>query len=301
MADYILHLVIMLSIYAMLTYALNLLAGEGALLAFCIGALWGAGAYGAALTSMARSSAPYVQDLALAGSAGLELTLPMALLCGAAAGLVAGLLSLRFRNDAFVLATLAIQALAVGAAENLDHITRGTAGLYGIPEPMMFGQALGLPGLALVALGCVTGVVAAVLHLRHSRAGIELRALRDNEDAASALGVAPTRRYLTTFAVSGAIAGLAGGLYVGRAAYIDPASFALSESILVVTALLLGGRGTRFGPLLGAAALVLIPELLRFVGIGIDQATALRNALLSGLLILLVFHRPRGFVASRAP
>jgi branched-chain amino acid transport system permease protein len=299
MADYLAHLVVMLSVYAMLVYALNLIAGDSGLLAFCLAGFWGVGAYAAALASIVRGGAPYVTDLALAGGAGFELTLPLAAAAGALTGFIAGLASLRFRGDVFILATLSVQALIVSILESADSVTRGPAGLYGIPPPALFGLPLNIQILSLFSAGVAIVTIIALAWLRGTSLGLQLRALRDHERAACALGVPPTRRYLVAFAIAGAVAGLAGGLYVGRAAYIDPASFGLPESILLVTALLVGGRGVVLGPLAGTAVLVLVPEALRFVGLDVNHAAAIRSAMLGALLVCLVFLRPRGLARER--
>lgn len=296
MADYLLHLAVMLSIYVLLTYSLNLLAGEAGLLAFCTASFWGVGAYAAALASVGRAAPPYLEDLGITGAAGLEWTLPLATAAGMVVGLLAAAAALRFRNDMFILATLAVQALGVSLFENSGALTRGPAGLYGLPAPALFHTEVPLAGYASLAGAVAAAVAVAHGWVRHTRFGVQLRALRDHEPSANALGVPPTRRYLAAFAISGAVAGLAGGLYVGRIPFIDPGSFGLSESILLVTALLLGGRGTPYGPLLGAAVLVLLPESLRFVGAGLEQSAALRSALMGLALVLLMFLRPRGLL-----
>src|SRR4028118_754856 len=103
MAEYIAHLVTMAAIYIILVYALNLVAGEGGLLAFCFGGIWGIGAYAAALSMIGSTQAPYIDSLALTGRATLEVAAAVAMACGSAAGLLAALLTLRLRGDSFVL------------------------------------------------------------------------------------------------------------------------------------------------------------------------------------------------------
>ena len=294
MSDYLIHLTVILSAYVILVYSVNLLVGDGGLLAFCGAVFCGAGAYAAALAGIGRAAPPYVSTLAFAGTGGLEVSLLVSMLSGVVAGLVTAAVTLRFRGDVFVLATLAMQTFVVSLFDNADSMTRGPAGLYGLASPVLAGHPIDLSDFAVVAVVLAATVAAGFNKLRQCRFGVQLRALRDDEAAAGALGVMPNQTYLGAFAIAGAAGGLAGGLYSNRAAYIDPNTFGVSESILLVTALLLGGRGTKFGPLLGATVLVLTPEAFRYVGMNLDQAAALRNALLGFVLIILTFLRPGG-------
>lgn len=300
MTDYVAHLVALLAIYVALVYALNFVAGEGGLLAFCFAGIWGIGAYAAALAAIGRSGLPYVDALAVAGSYGLEVALPVAAAAGLMAGLLAAAASLRFRGDSFILATMAVQTLLISGLANADGLTRGTSGLYAIPAPVLFGETFdSLRSYAAFAVLVAGSMSLALVALRPSRFGVSLRALRDSERRAMSLGIAPNLTYAAAFALAGAVAGVAGALYVGRISYIDPTAFAMPESIVLVTALLVGGRGTRLGPLVGAAVLTIVPELLRFVASTSQEAASWRNVILGGLLVLLMFLHPQGLAGER--
>lgn len=297
MDAYAAHVVSVAGIYLVLVYALNLLAGEAGLMVFCLGGMWGIGAYTAALLLVGGSGMPFVPDLAFAGDVGLEVAFPAAMAAGGAAGLIAALAVLRFRSDVFVLATMAVQTIFVSLLENAAVVTRGPAGLYGVPAPRLGGVAITGDAALAGMVGTVAFVVAAgLINIRQSSFGLHLRALRDNEKAAAALGVPPARRLAAAFVLAGLAAGAAGTLYVCVIGYVDPMSFGLHESILLVAMLLIGGRGTVLGPLAGVCTLVLIPELLRHLGLPDDNAAAWRNVILGASLVGLAFARPQGLL-----
>jgi branched-chain amino acid transport system permease protein len=300
--EYIAHLITLLSVYVILTYALNLIAGEAGLLTFGLGSIWGIGAYAAALAGIRASHLPFLSDLSLIGSFGFGTAMIIAAAAGAVAGIVTAILVLRFRGDVFVLATLAVQALFIGALENLSSITRGTLGLYGLPPPTLFGVTLdaGPPFAGLAAIVAVL-VVLVFLTLRGSAFGLSLRALRDNERSAASLAIPPNLRFAVAFAIAGSAAGVAGALYSSEISYIDPNSFSVSDSILVVSMLLVGGRGTVWGPLVGAVIFVSIPELLRYVSWNGSDVAGWRNIIFGVLLVVLVFLRPQGLLGVRQP
>jgi branched-chain amino acid transport system permease protein len=290
----------MLAVYVALVYALNFIAGEGGLLSFCFGGIWGIGAYATTLAMIGRSGLPYVDALAVTGAYGLEVAIPIAAAAGLAAALLAAAASLRFRGDSFILATLAVQTLLISALSNANSLTRGASGLYAIPAPVLFGETFGSLGSYAIFAGLVAASMSVgLMLLRPTRFGLSLRALRDSERRATSLGIAPNMTYALAFALAGAVAGVAGALYVGRVSYIDPTAFAMPESIVLVTALLVGGRGTRLGPLVGAAVLTIVPELLRFVASTSQEAASWRNVILGGLLVMLMFLRPQGLAGEK--
>ena len=98
------------------------------------------------------------------------------------------------------------------------------------------------------------------------------------------------------FFLSAAVAGLAGTIYASYVSYIDPTSFTLDESIFIISALFIGGIGNTQGPILGAIFVVLLPELLRFVGLPDSIAANLRQIIYGLALILVMYYRPQGLM-----
>jgi len=136
-----------------------------------------------------------------------------------------------------------------------------------------------------------------VVQLARSPFGRVLRAIRDDEVFTKSLGKAIYRYKISTFAVSGSMAALAGGLYAYYMTFIDPTSFTIMESILILSMVIIGGAGSRWGPLVGATVLVILPEGLRFLGLPDSVAGNLRQVIYGVLLIVIVIFRPKGLVA----
>ena len=126
-----------------------------------------------------------------------------------------------------------------------------------------------------------------------------LRAIRNDELSVQALGRNTTRLKVSAFFISAAFAGLAGVLYASYMSYIDPTTFTLEESIFILTALFIGGIGSRvWGAVLGAAVVVILPELLRFVGLPDAVAGNLRMVIYGLAIIVLMFIKPQGLAGN---
>jgi branched-chain amino acid transport system permease protein len=102
-----------------------------------------------------------------------------------------------------------------------------------------------------------------------------------------------------TFAVSGALAGLAGAMYAHYITFVSPEAFDVHASIYILSMVLIGGMGTLWGPLLGAAVLVIVPELLRFLPVSSTELGPLRQIIYGLILVVFCFSRPRGLVGGR--
>ena len=136
------------------------------------------------------------------------------------------------------------------------------------------------------------------MRLASSPFGRVLRSIREDEPFAASLGKNTLRFKVTAFAVSAALAASAGGLYAHYNTYIDPSSFTVMESILVVSMVIVGGAGSLWGPVIGAVVLVSLPEALRFVGLPVSVAANVRQILYGGLLVIMIMFRPRGLVGT---
>ncbi|MEI6177637.1 MAG: branched-chain amino acid ABC transporter permease [Verrucomicrobiota bacterium] len=299
MGNYVLHLVVMLGIYSILAYSLNLVTGFGGLIVFCHAAFYGIGAYAYTLLSLGGEGTRMAGDLLF--SAKLPF-LPAMLTAGLCAVFIASLIggvALRFRGDFFIFATLGFQMIVFAVLYNWTELGRGAFGIYGVPRPQVFGWKVHELWEYALLVGVVNAAVLPVLFVIYrSPFGLSLKALRDNERAAESLGIAASRQHLSAFVMAGGCAGLAGALFASYVTYIDPTSFGLSESIFLVSLLLLGGSGNRVGPILGAAVMLLLPEVLRFVGMPSSIAPNVREIIYGLTLILLMYSRPQGLAGS---
>lgn len=286
--NYLLHLVVLVEIYVILTLSLNLMVGYGGLLTFAHGAFFGLGSYLYTL---------------LVIDAGLSFPIALVLAVGGATllGLLVSLASLRFRGDYFVLTTLAFQIIVFAALYNWVSVTRGPFGISGIPRPTIGGIRLeSLQSYSIFGLAVSLLLMAFLFVVFRSPFARSLKSIRDDEIAATALGKSVLSYKIRSVAIAAACAAVVGSLYATYIRYIDPTSFDLNQSILLLSMVILGGTGNFRGSIVGALLLVLFPEFLRLLPIPDAVAANLRMVLYGVLLILLMRFRPQGLAGSYA-
>jgi branched-chain amino acid transport system permease protein len=239
--------------FGLLAVAFNLLLGEMGFLSFGQATFNGVGAYAAA-------------RVLIDAHAALPLALAVALAAGAVTAAIIGALAITGRGVYGVMLTFAFNEMAYYIAFQWRDVTGGDNGLRGIPRPDVFGIALDDPTryyyfTALVVLLAF----AAVLRINVSPFGAVLRAIRENEDRARAIGYRVRRFKIAAFAISGALSGLAGGLYAELYRFVPLQAIDLDTSTNVVVAVLLGGAGSPYGALLGAAIFTVLSNSLSHV------------------------------------
>jgi branched-chain amino acid transport system permease protein len=222
--------------------------------------------------------------------------------CAAITAFGIGLIALRMRGPYFAIVTLSFGVIAQILAVNLVDLTNGPMGISGIgatPASLMgfavpWGSEVVCYGM-LVVLVFLSGLV--TFALRESKYGRAWRALRDHEDLAAAIGIPDFRMDLLALVISAAIAGVAGGVYAFYTSVVAPDDvFSFSFVIAMLIPVVLGGRGTIIGPIIGAFIYAFAPEYLRI-------AQDWRLPIFGLLLVLLVILAPEGLVvlAMRAP
>jgi len=273
----------MINIYIILTVSTNLLVGMANLLSIGQAAFYGIGAYLAVLSLMILKI-PLIPTILLVmfGTALLSLLIAYP--------------SLRLKGDYFVLATLGFQLIVFTILYNWVSVTRGPYGIPGIPAPKLFGL-IPISGIIpfLIFSSIIVGLVIFIFYkLIHSPFGRVLKGIRDDELAVLSLGRNVTAFKVWAFVISSAFIGIAGIIYATYVSYIDPTSFNLDEAIFILAACLIGGTGNTRGPVVGAIFVVLLPELLRFVGFPDSVAANLRQIVYGSSLVVLMFFRPQG-------
>ncbi len=282
--QYVLHILTLVCIYNILAVSLEVLVGRAGFLSVAHAAFYGLGAYTSALLAV-QAGVPFL----VGNLAGVAVAV--------AISLVVSLPSLRVHDDYFVIATFAFQVILFSIFKNWMGLTQGPLGIPGIPRPVIFGWHVTthLDFLILaVAFACFAYFV--VWRLTCSPFGRVLHAIREDEVFAKAVGKNTLYFKMTAFAVSAALAASAGSLYASYITYIDPSSFTVMESILIISMVIIGGAGTLLGPLVGAFVLVTLPEALRFVGLPDAVAANLRQIIYGSLLVIMMMFRPRGLV-----
>ena len=281
--EYLLHIIIMLDIYVMLVLSANLTIGMANLLTLCQAAFYGIGAYIGTFFLM-QFNLPFVVIAAA-----------VMLLTGAFSWLVS-YASVRLKGDYFVIATMGFQMIVYTVLYNWIDVTRGPYGIPGIPGIKLLGlfELHGVYAYLALSLVAAVLVTVALYMLMRSPFGRTLNAIRADEQVVQSLGRNTAAFKSWAFFISAAVAGLAGVIYAAYVSYIDPTSFTLDESIFIISALFIGGIGNIKGPILGALFVVLLPELLRFVGLPDSVAAPLRQVIYGLALILVMYFRPQG-------
>jgi branched-chain amino acid transport system permease protein len=301
MENYIFHLTIMIGIYSILAYSMNLVTGYGGLLVFCHAAFYGIGAYAYALLQIGGGASRFSDELLFTAAVPFGVAILGAILVAGLCAFVIGRISLRFRGDFFVFATLGFQMIVFVVLYNWTELSRGAFGIYGIPRPELLGWKIKELWQYVILVGLANALVLPLLFvLYRSPFGLSLKALRDNERAAESLGISAQHQYLSAFVIAAGCAGLAGALFASYVTYIDPTSFQLKESIFIMSLLLLGGSGNRLGPVIGVVVMTLLPEALRFIGLPDSIAPNMREIIYGLILILLMYKRPQGIAGGYA-
>jgi len=269
-------------IYVMLGLGLNIVVGLAGLLDLGYVAFYAVGAYSYALLNYHFGLSFW---LALPVGAGL----------GALFGILLGFPVLRLRGDYLAIVTLGFGEIIRIILENWNEFSFGPSGIANIPRPGFFGIEFSLEGATMfmyflmIALTLFTIFV--VNRLQNSRIGRAWIALREDEVACQAMGIDKTKTKLTAFALGATWAGMVGVVFAAKTTFINPASFTVWESIIILCIVVLGGMGSVIGVIFGALILILLPEYLR-------AFSEFRMLLFGAVLIIMMVFRPGGVISS---
>lgn len=273
-------LAVLVGIYFLLAHSLNIVIGYTDLISFGHAAFFAVGAYGASLAAVHWHTGLVVGALFGAALAALL-------------AILVGLASVRLSGVYFALATLAAAEIVRIILLNWIPLTRGPLGLS-IP----LAEKTLIPGLPLtqgVFIHLVFGVAIVVVMgtwvLLRSDLGQRMIAVRENAKLAASIGVSPTKYRLIAFAVSGAVAAVAGSLFAFNYGIVTPTLSGLHYSSIALLMVIFGGRGTLLGPFIGAAVFVLLPDL-------IDVNGALGEVLFAVVLLAVVLLMPQGVIGT---
>ncbi len=276
------HIFISVVINAILAISLGIVIGYLGELSLAHGAFYAIGAYTSALFAV-KLHLPFILSFILgvvnAGLMGFVISIP----------------ALRLSGHYFVIATIGFQGIVILLIINLVELTRGPMGLPGIPSPegfslswfsVSFDNKISFYYLALFVLVFLLIITRNLIRYRFGQAFI---ATREDAMLASSLGISTGYYRRLAFTISTAMAGAAGSLYAHYTLFISPDSFNLAESVFIATMVIIGGKGTIVGPLIGAVLLTGLPEIFRFAG-------KLQFVLYGLMLMIVVIFMPRGIV-----
>ncbi len=286
--EYLIHLAILASIYAILALSLNLAVGYTGILSVTHAAFFGIGAYTTAILSV-RFGVNFFLTILL----GMFLT--------ALIGLFIGRVLSRFRGDFVALGSIGFNVIVWSIFLNWQELTRGPLGIPGIGRPeigignMEYIFSSNFSFLILVVCFSVLVYYTAQFIVRSSF-GRALKAIREDEEALEVFGYRTLHFKLAIFVIGATMASVAGALFAAYITFIDPSTFTTNESIFLLSAIILGGLASNRGAVIGAVVLILLPEFLRFIGFPADIAAQTRQAVYGVMLIVLMLYRPQGLV-----
>jgi len=277
---YYIQVLIFIGIYIILVLSLNLLNGYVGLLSIGHAAFYGIGAY---------ASAKLVME------AGLPFPLAM-LGAGAVAGAFGYLIAkptLRLSGIYMTLATLGFNMIFFLVLQNWMSFTNGPLGIMDIPPPSIFGYAIeSRIQYYYLIFFLVLLTIVSMHRLMTCRFGRALVSIRENELAAESMGVNTTRYKIQAFVLAAFYAGIAGSYYAHFVKFVSPDSFYIYESFILLAMLAFGGQGNLIGPVVGAAALIIIPEVFRFL-------QEYRMLVYGGILVIMMLLRRQGLLGGR--
>lgn len=274
----------MINIYIILSLSLNLLTGYTGLLSMAHAAFYGIGAY---ITTLLMMKLGFNFFFALA------IAIPGTMLFS----LIIAYPSLRLKKDYFILTTIAFQIIVFTILYSSVGLTRGPYGIPGIPRPTLFGFKFDSMPSYFFLSSFFTLVIFILFNLLYnSPFGRVLKSIREDEIATKAMGKNIVNFKIWAFLIGCGTTAISGALYAGYVSYIDPTSFTLTESIFILSIILVGGSGNLKGPIIGTIFMVILPEIIRFLGLPDTIAPNVRQMIYGALLVILMRYRPQGFV-----
>jgi branched-chain amino acid transport system permease protein len=274
--QYILHILITVGLYAVLALSLNLVTGYTGQFSLGHAAFYGIGAY---ITALAMLKLGLSFWLALLLSAVLTTVF----------GLILGLPALRLQGDYLGIVTLGFGEIVRLIFVNWVSVTRGPMGLPGVPAPMIGSFAFDSKlSYYYLVLALVLFAIVTIHRITSGRFGLQMITIREDETAAAALGIYPTRIKLTAFSLGAFYAGMTGSVYACYISFVSPDSFMFIDSVTILAMIVLGGLSSIPGSIIGAALLVIAPEMLRFM-------SEYRMVLYGAMMIAVMIFKPEGF------
>ncbi|HRX05186.1 MAG TPA: leucine/isoleucine/valine transporter permease subunit [Anaerolineae bacterium] len=279
------EVLVITGIFVLMGLGLNIVVGYAGLLDLGYVAFFAIGAY-----VMAILTSPEITWFPFSGN--FWIALPFAVLAATLAGVILGIPVLNMRGDYLAIVTLGFGEIIrlVALSDWLKPLIGGSNGITQIPKPVVFGFSFDNPQKLyyIVVIGCVIAAFIAT-RLKYSRLGRNWMAIREDEDVAQAMGIDLVRNKLMAFATGAALSGLAGALFATKLTSIYPHSFNLLVSINVLAVIIVGGLGSIPGVIIGAVALVGLPELLR-------EFAEYRLLVYGAVLVFMMLKRPEGLL-----
>jgi branched-chain amino acid transport system permease protein len=296
-----------LALFALFALGLNVVVGFAGLLDLGYVAFWAIGSYTAAILTGAAEFTKALRAGETPPEPAWEPWMWLILLAALGVAVIAGVLlgspTLRLRGDYLAIVTLGFGEIIRIGANNFDQLTVGPRGITSIPHPritvpgqglendLVWGTLIDVKYYYLLLVLVVLWVVA-IRFLDHSRIGRAWVAIREDEVAAASMGVPVVRMKLAAFVIGASTAGVGGVIYAEQANFINPGTFDILNSILILCCVVIGGMGSIAGSILGAAAIIVLPEVFR-------EFSEYRIFAFGVAIVVLMIFRPQGLLPSK--
>ena len=282
--DYLFYILILVDIYIILAVSLNLLMGFTGLISMAHAGFMAVGAYTTTLL-LTRTGMNFL------------LTIPLGVALAALVSALLALPSLRVKGEHYIIASFGFQIILYNILLNWVSVTNGPFGFSGIPRPKVFGFTFATYQSFLVLATLIMLVCTFLIwRITRSRFGLVLKAVREDEVAASSLGKNVNHFKVAAFIAGSSVAAVAGSLYATAISFIDPFCFTVHDSIFILAIVIIGGTGNIFGSALGALLLISLPEFLKFLHVAESIAAPLRQMIYGAMLVLFMRFRPQGIL-----
>jgi branched-chain amino acid transport system permease protein len=282
--DYLFYILILVDIYIILAVSLNLLMGFTGLISMAHAGFMAVGAYTTTLL-LTRTGVNFL------------LTIPLGVALAALVSALLALPSLRVKGEHYIIASFGFQIILYNILLNWVSVTNGPFGFSGIPRPKVFGFTFATYQSFLVLATLIMLVCTFLIwRITRSRFGLVLKAVREDEVAASSLGKNVNHFKVAAFIAGSSVAAVAGSLYATAISFIDPFCFTVHDSIFILAIVIIGGTGNIFGSALGALLLISLPEFLKFLHVAESIAAPLRQMIYGAMLVLFMRFRPQGIL-----
>lgn len=281
--EYVMHIGVLIMFSIVLATSFNLIVGYVGEFSLGHTAFLGIGAYTAALLSLRLGAPAY-------------LTIPAGGIVGGVFGLLIGSITLRLRGPFFVIVTLCFAEVLRLIANNWVALTNGPMGLSGVARPQWIeGRSVLAQQASFYYVGLLLAAAAIYFAYRlvHSNVGRAAIAIRENRLLAQSVGIWPFSVSLLTFVVAAVMCGFAGAFYAHYISFVGPEVFGFSFMASMIIMVLVGGKGTLTGPVIGPVIVVLLEEYLR-------DFKELRLSIFGIVLIVIVIFMPQGLMGGLA-
>lgn len=286
MLNFVLLIFIYIGIYAIASLGLNLIVGYTGLLSLCQAGFLAIGAYTTAVL-MTTCNMGFWESMIISG------------FLASLFGVLIGIPTLRLKGDYLAIATLGFGEIVKNVIINWDSVTKGPMGINGIPGPSIFGTTLSSMDKVEWMIIIWFSVIVTYYFIRRivrSRVGRALEAIREDEIAASSMGINTAKYKIGAFTTGAFLGGIAGSFFAAFNQSVAPLTFDFMMSIMILCMAVLGGLGNSFATVIGTIIIVIASELPRLLGISHIIPPQLNQILFGFILVFMMIYRPQGII-----